>query len=118
MDEATIAYYDKNAVSISDKYENVNMSFMQKKLVSYLPENGNILEIGSGSGRDAAFFVSEGFNVTVVDPSKGMLRKAAELHPELCAKMHCCSLLSKKTTLCLRKVQGSFANSLDNAYSR
>jgi SAM-dependent methyltransferase len=103
MDEATIAYYDKNAVSISDKYENVNMSFMQKKLVSYLPENGNILEIGSGSGRDAAFFVSEGFNVTVVDPSKGMLRKAAELHPELCAKMHCCSLPFEKDNPLLKE---------------
>ena len=35
--------------AISDKYENANISFMQRKLVSYLPEKGNILEIGSGS---------------------------------------------------------------------
>jgi len=92
MDEATIAYYDKHAVTVSDKYEKVNMTFIQRKLLCYLPEKGNILEIGSGSGRDAAFLVSEGFDLTIVDPSIGMLKRAAELHPELAAKMHCVSL--------------------------
>jgi ubiquinone/menaquinone biosynthesis C-methylase UbiE len=78
MDEATIAYYDKHAVTVSDKYEKVNMTFIQRKLLCYLPMKGNILEIGSGSGRDAAFLVSEGFDLTIVDPSIEMLKRAAE----------------------------------------
>jgi len=103
VDEATIAYYDKNAAAISDKYEKINMSFIQKKLISYLPEKGNILEIGMGSGRDAAFLVSEGFDLTGVDPSIGMLRKAAELHPELTARMHCYSLPFEKENPLLKE---------------
>ena len=103
MDEATIAYYDKHAVTVSDKYEKVNMSFIQRKLLCYLPEKGNILEIGSGSGRDAAFLVSEGFDLTIVDPSIGMLKRAAELHPELAAKMHRVSLPFPKDSPLLKE---------------
>ncbi|MBD3770965.1 MAG: class I SAM-dependent methyltransferase [Rhodobacterales bacterium] len=41
-----------------------------------------ILDIGAGTGRDAAWLVSLGHSVLAVEPVKTMRLRAAELHPE------------------------------------
>ena len=44
-----------------------------------LPENGEVLDLGCGSGRDTLFLEEEGFSVTAMDGSKRMC-ELAEIH--------------------------------------
>ena len=54
MDRSTIHYYNKNADKLAELYETADMSEIHALLVRFLSEKGRILEIGCGSGRDAA----------------------------------------------------------------
>lgn len=51
---------------------------MHRAFLRFLPEKGaSCLDVGSGSGRDAAALARRGFRVTAVEPSNG-LRKLAQ----------------------------------------
>ncbi len=45
-------------------------------LLRGFPANGHILELGGGTGEDAAFLAERGFNVFLTDPSPAMVKKA------------------------------------------
>ena len=83
MDASTVLYYDKNAPSLANRYEMADMSYTHRTLIRHLPEGGKVLEIGCGSGRDAAFLLNHGFDVTAIDSSSEMLSTAIAYHPEL-----------------------------------
>ncbi len=57
MDRSTIHYYNKNADKLAELYETADMSEIHALLVRFLSEKARILEIGCGSGRDAAFLL-------------------------------------------------------------
>lgn len=59
------------------------MSFVQRLLPRHLPERCTVLEIGSGSGREAAFLTSHGYNVAGIDASANMVADALVRHPKL-----------------------------------
>jgi 2-polyprenyl-3-methyl-5-hydroxy-6-metoxy-1,4-benzoquinol methylase len=42
-----------------------------------LPEGGSILDLGCGSGRDSAYFIEHGFDVTAMDASEEMCSLAS-----------------------------------------
>lgn len=69
----TIALYN----SIADEYAKQATDHgpvMQRKLfASLLVKGGTILDLGCGSGRDSAYFVTQGFQVTGVDLSEKLL---------------------------------------------
>ena len=83
MDESTVHLYDAKASDLAAEYESADMSDAHRILMRHLPERGRILEIGGGSGRDAAFLLSKGFDITAVDASEKMLAAARQCHPEL-----------------------------------
>jgi protein-L-isoaspartate O-methyltransferase len=60
-------YYDHEAVSLSKRYERAEMSFLKQMLTDHFRGVRKVLEIGTGSGRDAAFLVREGYDVTGID---------------------------------------------------
>jgi len=41
-----------------------------------------VLDIGAGSGRDAAWFSEQGYDVIAVEPSSGMRSEGQRVHPE------------------------------------
>ncbi|MDZ4185661.1 MAG: class I SAM-dependent methyltransferase, partial [Desulfuromonadales bacterium] len=73
MDPRTVTAYDANAASLSVRYATADVSSFHHLLLAQLPPRGRVLEIGCGSGRDAAFLASNGFRVVATDASSAML---------------------------------------------
>lgn len=74
-----------NAKTYADKWdEEVQLEVQQnrEKLLSLAPE-GLILDVGTGSGRDASWFVSQGRQVIGSDKYEAMLEEARQRHPEV-----------------------------------
>ncbi len=92
-DTLTIARYDSHASELSERYESADMSQLYTMLLRYLPPKGaSVLELGCGSGRDAAFLLANGYEVTAVDASAGMVAEATRLHPELAGRVSCAAV--------------------------
>ena len=71
-------YYDLNAKEFFSDTVNADMSTHHEEFLKNLPENACILDAGCGSGRDAKFFLSKGFNVIAIDGSAEMCKIASE----------------------------------------
>ncbi|TVR62766.1 MAG: class I SAM-dependent methyltransferase [Spirochaetaceae bacterium] len=82
-DMSTLEFYDSHAHEIAPRYEETDFSALTDRIRDDIPPGSHILEVGSGSGRDGAAFLSKGFRFTAVDGSRAMIREAEERHPEL-----------------------------------
>jgi 2-polyprenyl-3-methyl-5-hydroxy-6-metoxy-1,4-benzoquinol methylase len=72
-----VAHYDRNAVNLAARYDRLRFEAVHSALLAYLPPPpARILDIGSGSGRDAIALAEKGFSVTAVEPAADMLRLA------------------------------------------
>jgi SAM-dependent methyltransferase len=77
-----ISHYELNADALAVQYESVSFEHVHAGLLDRLPPPGaTILDIGAGSGRDAAWFSSRGYDVVAAEPSAAMRRRGAQLHP-------------------------------------
>ncbi len=56
----------------------ISRRIVRNTLLNHLPINGRILELNGGTGSDALFFVHKGYNVHLIDISKGMIQKSKE----------------------------------------
>ena len=68
-------YYEINAKRYADQTFSVDMSEQYRKFLPLLREQARILDIGSGSGRDACYFQKRGYQVTALEPSKNLCRE-------------------------------------------
>jgi len=69
----SVNWYDQNAEAVSEQYESVSPQDVHSWLVDLLPKPAaSALDVGAGSGRDAAWLSSLGFDVVAVEPSKNM----------------------------------------------
>jgi len=85
MGHSTLNYYSQNSLKVAERYESADVTQLHEFLSSSLESGGRLLELGCGSGRDAAFMVSQGFNVLATDGSASMVEQAKLHHPELSA---------------------------------
>lgn len=77
-----VGVYDLEAESLAARYESKAFEEIHGEVVDLLPENaGLILDVGAGSGRDAAWFASQGHEVVAVEPAPRMRELAGSLHP-------------------------------------
>ena len=65
----TIDYYKQNVKSFIDGTRDVNFAEIQDTFLELLPENARILDFGCGSGRDAKYFLEQGYMVDAIDGS-------------------------------------------------
>ena len=74
-------WYDANVEVMVKNYERFSFEEIHAGLLKHLPNPESlVLDVGSGTGRDAAALAEMGFNVTAVEPSEPVRRKARELH--------------------------------------
>lgn len=78
-----VSYYDRNAQVLADSYEGLSFEQAHPDLSAALATGRplRILDVGSGSGRDAAAMAGLGHFVTAVEPSDQMRALAQHLHP-------------------------------------
>ena len=77
--DSTIQYYNENADAFVSRTVDIDMSNIYPKFTSLLPCDGKILDAGCGSGRDAQYFLSQGFEVVAIDASEEMVKCASNL---------------------------------------
>lgn len=68
----SIEYYNQNASEYYEDTVDIDMQEHCDRFIGLLPEGGSILDLGCGSGRDSAYFISHGFDVTAMDASEEM----------------------------------------------
>lgn len=88
MTDRTINYYEQNAADLSRRYETTALDTFHRLLQKNCRPGARLLEIGCGSGRDAARAVAAGFMVTALDGAENLLNEATRLHPELSGNLH------------------------------
>ena len=77
-----IRWYDANIEDVSRRYESVAAETVHGWLVDLLPAaSALVLDVGAGTGRDAAWLVSRGLEVVAVEPSAAMHAEGQRLHP-------------------------------------
>lgn len=78
----TISHYDQNAEQFVSQYESLTFEDVHPALLDLLPPPGStILDVGSGSGRDAVWFAANGYDVVAAEPSDAMRTLARRRHP-------------------------------------
>ena len=75
----TLNYYAQNAQEFIAGTVDVDMSRLYRHFLTHLPQDGSILDLGCGSGRDSKFFADLGYRVTAVDGSEELCRRAERL---------------------------------------
>ncbi len=79
-----IAWYDSHAVETAERYERLSSDRLHEWLVKFLPEGrAAALDVGAGSGRDAAWLARRGYEVVAAEPSFAMRAQARRLHADL-----------------------------------
>lgn len=83
-----IVFYNSEAVRLSTEYESAAFETVHAALIKHLPKPASkVLDVGAGTGRDAAALLRLGYDVTAVEPAEGMRKIALATHPELSGKI-------------------------------
>ncbi len=78
-----ISTYDSQAGMLAERYEAVSSERMFADVLPIIPGGGATrlaLDVGAGTGRDAAWLTSRGYKVVAAEPAAGMRRIAADKH--------------------------------------
>lgn len=77
------AGYAEEAPDLLRRYEAWDAEFVHADVLHWFPDKpSDILDIGAGTGRDAAYFAAQGHRVLAVEPVAEMRDGARKLHPE------------------------------------
>ena len=77
-----IDYYSKHSEQLTSRYEKLRSQAVHAVWKHLLPgSQSQILDVGAGSGRDAAWLAGCGHSVVAVEPADNLRNKAIGLHP-------------------------------------
>ena len=68
-------YYESNAEHYAAETFSADMSEQYQRFLPLLKKGAKILDVGSGSGRDACYFQKHGYQVTALEPSKNLCKE-------------------------------------------
>lgn len=73
--------YAAEAVELFVRYECFGFEHAHAAVLHLIPTTpGKVLDIGSGTGRDAAYLAAKGHRVVAVEPTGALRKRAAALH--------------------------------------
>ena len=75
----SIDFYNTHADDFYQSTVNVDVSPLLSRFIPYLHASAHILDAGCGSGRDSKAFIKKGFQITAIDASKELGKKAEKL---------------------------------------
>jgi SAM-dependent methyltransferase len=74
--------YAEEADDLFRRYESISGAETHKAVLHLIPATpARILDVGAGTGRDAAWFAEMGHRVVAVEPTEAMRLPAMQLHP-------------------------------------
>lgn len=74
--------YAEQAAALLEKYESYDPAVVMGWVLPYLQPASQVVDVGAGTGRDAAWLVGLGHRVVAVEPVAEMRAGAMRLHPE------------------------------------
>ena len=74
----TIKYYEKEYETFISETIDADTEVLRKRFLSHIPDNGEILDLGCGSGRDTEAFIDAGYRVSAIDGSEEICHAASE----------------------------------------
>lgn len=81
MAGSVLRHYETNSEALIDKYEAINPTELYAPVAMYLPQQpARILDVGAGTGRDAAWLCAMGHHVTAVEPVAGFRAAGQRRH--------------------------------------
>lgn len=83
--DKSISFYNEHANALADGYESISFENAYPFLVERLgdvAEPADVLDIGAGTGRDAAWIADRGHTVVAAEPAQSMLTVAQNLHAQ------------------------------------
>lgn len=82
-EDESVQHYNWKVSDLADRYEALRFEDVHAEALDLIRETrGTVLDVGCGSGRDAAWFAQNGWDVIAIDPAERMLEVAKQLHPE------------------------------------
>lgn len=79
----SVAHYDALVANKAATYASTRFEEVHQDIIEFLPASGaSVLDVGAGSGRDAAALATLGYAVTAVEPSRGMRKWALANAPQ------------------------------------
>ena len=74
--------YAEETPELLKRYESISFADHHRSVIHLIPTvPGRVLDIGAGTGRDAAYLVGLGHSVVAVEPTEELRRGAMVLHP-------------------------------------
>lgn len=74
--------YAESADALARQYESISFAEVHHDILHLMPEApSRILDIGAGTGRDAAAFAAQGHSVVAVEPTAALRAHGQRLHP-------------------------------------
>lgn len=77
-----IAGYDAEGAELAARYDSLRSEDVHRAVAAFIPDGGGrlALDVGAGSGRDAAWLKRLGFDVVAVEPSQALRTAGMSLH--------------------------------------
>lgn len=77
-----MSVYEQRPEEFLNRYERLDTEEIHDDWLSFLPTTQLlILDVGAGSGRDAAWFAEQDHEVVAVEPTDALRQRAQEIHP-------------------------------------
>ncbi len=79
----TVGAYNRGFRESAEAYEALGFEEIHRDAIPFLPAvPGLLLDVGAGSGRDAAWFAARNWEVVAVEPAASLRAEATRLHPD------------------------------------
>ena len=74
----TLGYYKKEYETFISETINADTEVLRRRFLKNIPDKGEILDLGCGSGRDTRAFIEAGYHVSAIDGSAEICHAASE----------------------------------------